>query len=539
MLGGAPTTGFFVKSRFFRYDLQAFAVVASLAFSWCAYLADPLLNPDGILYLRAAEAFLSDGVEGAFGLYEWPAFSIAVGVLHQFSGISLPIAAHALNAVLVSVLVVAFISLCREAGADRLTQALAAVVILVHPELNEDRNLVIRDFGFWAFSLLSLLALMRYAGRKRLRDALLWSVAVLLAFALRSEALLLALTGPLALFASEESWRRRFLTYLKFNSIFVALTLLAVACLVAVPGFVERFAATSLVLKWSHPLLEMKGEVWQAAQNVNAVLLTEYSDEFGLLFLLTGLTAMLVAKLLATLGVPSIAVLAYGFWKLRLKLPARSKWPILSYAAACLVYLGAFILFHRFLQGRHPMLLAMLLMLPVPFFLGQIYSKAKVLHRQGAFSLAFALVLGVCLVDGFISFGHSKDYLVDALAWVETQAGGNEAIRTNSQEIAYHSGHPVHWDQVMQFERNGVSAIATLTDPVGYWVVEVDHDEPELEAALGKKVERGELLELSRFGNSRGDRVIVYRDARVSPSSAAVTFPSWGVAEERAAGPVG
>ena len=495
-----------------RHALPVFAVLLSLIFSWWAHLTEPLLNNDGILYLRTAEAFVSGGVEDAFNLYEWPWYSIAIGLLHELVGVSLPLVAHAFNAALFGLMLVGFMSLCREAGADRLTVAFAALVVLAHPELNEYRNFVIRDFGFWAFGLLSLLALMRYVRRGRLGDVLLWSGAVLAAFAFRTEALALALAGPLSLWMSQEPCRRRLAAYLRLNVVMLVLICCGAALFIAYPELLQRLTASAIYQKWSHPLLEMQSGIWRPTEETAATMLNEYADDFPMLFLLTSLAVILVTELLSALGLPLAAILAYGFWRLRPSLAARSKGPILLYAGACLLYLGAFIVFHRFLQGRHPMLLALLLMLPAPFFLRQIYEKAQAAQRQKVCLAALAVVVGICLVDGFVSFGHSKRYLNDALAWMQANAGASEAIHTNNQKIAFHSGRPVDWDQVLLFEKQGEGAINALTKPVGYWLVEVDHDDPALESAFNKEVQQGELLELSRFANKRGDRLIIYRN---------------------------
>lgn len=504
---------------FLRHDVAAFSAILSLAFSVCAHLADPLLNADGILYLRTAQAFLTDGVAGAFGLYEWPWYSIAIGLLHKLCGISLHLAAQTINAALVSLMVVAFLSLCREAGGDRMTLIFAAMLVLAHSGLNEYRNFVVRDFGFWAFSLLSLLALMRCVHRERHKDVLLWSGFVLAAFSFRTEALLLALLGPFSAFASHAPWKRRCIAYLKLNWVILALIFLGTASLLIYPDILERIAAASVYQKWAYHLLEMKNEIVRSLAELSAAMFNEHGEDFHLLFLLSGLAAIVVAEFLAALGAPVAAVLAYGFWKLRLSAPMHIRWPILLYAAASLVYLSGFVLFYRFLQGRHPMLLALLAMLPAPFFLRQIHSKAIHLNRQRVFFFALAIVLGASLVDGFVSFGHSKRHLLEALAWMEENAGGNKAVRTNSQNLAFHSGRSVDWDEVLLFEREGERAIEALENSDGYWLVEVRHDEPELEAALSKKAKGGDLLELSRFANSRGDRVIVYREAE-SDSSA-------------------
>ena len=502
-----------MNSPFFRHDILAVSVILSLAFSTGAHLADPLLNDDGILYLRTAQAFLTDGVAGAFGLYEWPWHSIAIGLLHQFSNIPLPLAAHVLNAALASLMVVGFLSLCREAGGDRVTLVFAAMLILAHPELNEYRSFVIRDFGFWAFSLCSLLALMRYAQSGHHKDILLWSGCILAAFLFRTEALFLALAGPLSLFASKAPWRQRFAAYLKLNALLLALIPVGAVCLLAYPDILDRFAATSVYQKWVYPLLQVKNELWRSSAALGEIMLNEQAEDLHLLFLLASLAAIVVAELLFALSLPAAAILGYGLWKLRLSPPPHIRWPILFYAAASLVYLSAFVLFHRFLQGRHPMLLALLIMLPAPLFLRQIYSKAIQLNRQKAFLFVLAIVLSAALVDGFVSFGHSKRHLVDALAWMETNAGANAAVRTNSQKLAFHSGRPVDWDEVLLFEKKGEEAIAALAATGAYWLVEVNHDEPALQAALRKKVKSGGLLELSRFANSRGDSVIVYREA--------------------------
>ena len=216
--------------RIFRHDVEAAGFVLSLMLSCWAYLANPLVNPDGVLYLRAAEAYLAGGVEAAFGLFEWPCYPIAIGLLRQASGLPLTGSAQVLDALLVGLLVVGFVSWCRAAGGGRRTALFAAALVLTHPGLNEYRNFVIRDFGFWAFGLCSLTALARYAATFRWREAALWSGCLFAAALFRSEALLLALAGPLALLAPGAPWRQRLARYLKLNSILLALAFLARPC---------------------------------------------------------------------------------------------------------------------------------------------------------------------------------------------------------------------------------------------------------------------------------------------------------------------
>ena len=497
--------------RIFRHDVEAAGFVLSLMLSCWAYLANPLVNPDGVLYLRAAEAYLAGGVEAAFGLFEWPCYPIAIGLLRQASGLPLTGSAQVLDALLVGLLVVGFVSWCRAAGGGRRTALFAAALVLTHPGLNEYRNFVIRDFGFWAFGLCSLTALARYAATFRWREAALWSGCLFAAALFRSEALLLALAGPLALLAPGAPWRQRLARYLKLNSILLALAFLGAALLLACPEFWERLAATAFYQQRADLFSGLAAEIGQAAQRLNAAVLTRHSDEYGLLFLLAGLAAMLIAKLLSVLGLPHAALLLYGGWKLRLNLASHCRWPLGLYLLASLIPLVAFLLFYRFLQGRYPMMLALLLMLPAPFFLAQLHGQAKRMGRQKIFACAFALAMALCLIDGLVSFGHSKRYLADALEWVEANTQAHEPIHANSQPLAYHSGRPVDWAQVALFAASGAGALELLAGPVSYWLVELGHDDQALALALGEKARRGELAELARFANARGDLAIVYR----------------------------
>ena len=499
-----------MRKPIFRHDVEAASFVLSLIFTCWAYLADPLVNPDGILYLRAAQAFASDGIQGALALFEWSFYPAAIGLLHQASGLPLIGAALLLNALLTGLLAAGFVCLCREAGGGRTTALFAAALLLAHPALNEYRNFVIRDFGFWAFGLWSLIALARYVARFRWRDALLWNGALLAAALFRSEALLLALAGPLALLVSGAPWRQRLGRYLKLNSILLALALLCAAWLLAYPEFWERLAGSAFYRQRAELFSGLIAEIGRAAQSLSDLILTQHSDEYGLLFLFAGLAAMLIAKLLSALGIAQVSLLLYGCWKLRPNLAPHCRWPWGLYLLASLIPLLAFLLFYRFLQGRHPMMLALLLMLPAPFFLEQLQRRAKQAGRQRLFAGAFALAMALCLIDGFVSFGHSKAYLANALQWVSAHTEAHERIQANSPTLAYHSGRPMDWEQVALFESQGAEALNLLTAPARYWLVELGQDDQTLASALDAKVRRGELQELARFANARGDRVIIY-----------------------------
>ena len=69
-------------------DLRWVFGVSVLLSLWLIYI-DPLVNRDGIIYLRAAEAYLQDGFAASHAIFGRPLLSITMGVLHQLTGLSL------------------------------------------------------------------------------------------------------------------------------------------------------------------------------------------------------------------------------------------------------------------------------------------------------------------------------------------------------------------------------------------------------------------------------------------------------------------
>ena len=67
---------------------------------------DPVPNPDGVVYLLAAQAWLDDGYGGAAAIYPLPVYSILIASVHAVSGLGLLTSAHCLDAVLIAASIV-------------------------------------------------------------------------------------------------------------------------------------------------------------------------------------------------------------------------------------------------------------------------------------------------------------------------------------------------------------------------------------------------------------------------------------------------
>ena len=142
----------------------AIACISILISAWLIH-NDPLINRDGITYLRTAEAYLNHGLIAAIQLFDRPFLSVISGELHRATSLSLAISAQLVVTSLYVTLCLAFVSTIGLLGGDRRTQIIAALIVLSHPVINGYRSDIMRDPGYWAMGVLAFRQLLRPPNR--------------------------------------------------------------------------------------------------------------------------------------------------------------------------------------------------------------------------------------------------------------------------------------------------------------------------------------------------------------------------------------
>jgi hypothetical protein len=444
-----------MKRQWRDLDIRLWAVIASLLLSLLHALLNPIPNPDAFEYVRTAEIFLNEGLAAAYAYQPSATYPVLFGALHQLTGLDLFAAAQVINGLLFAVLVYAFISLAREIRASERVTLLAAITVLIFPQLNEYRYYLIRDIGFIALLLLGMLFLIRYGKRQYWQDAALFVVSTAAAVLFRSEALVYLPLAPLALLWNRElTMRARVLALVKIEALCVALGILGVLALLLVDmdvlQLVQRAAAVYL------PFVQ---DAWTALSAASSPLSTavfgeyaaDFSGQYIVLFMTAGLAAILVLKLISGFGVPALLVLAYGLRQRSGELGSPVMRVVLTYALIAFIILLGFLMLTRFMSTRYTLLFCTLLMLMVPLVVDSALAQA----RTDAATRVMRGVLGFlalfCVIDAHISFGDSKDFLQQASTWLKVNTEENALVITNSNYVAYHSGRVEEYDKVGRY----------------------------------------------------------------------------------------
>ena len=485
------------------------AMFLSCIFSAFVILQNPLLNDDAYGYLHAAEAFNVNGARAVLEAYNWPHYSILIALVDRVLPGSLLVAAHTFNTALYALLTWVFIELVGELRDTRRAERFAAACILGFPLINEMRYFLIRDIGFWAFALLSLVLLLRYRRNGELHLALGWCCALCAAAVFRLEALLLLVLAPLSLlFQGSELTPGQGLRRLAHlcgvtaaASAFVALvSALASLNLIELIAYAYRYYLPRLAEFF--PLLT------RSATDVGAALFTPEnfpgSDNTLVAFLIVlfGDLLALLLNLVGALSVP-VVVLTLGYhWKYGpLPLPKGGSRILFTYVGVTVVTLLVFLSIMHFLTQRYATLLALLVMSLVPLMLDDLYTRATQQGQGKQFRAIFGAFYFYFMVDSLFSFGYSHQHIEDSIDWAREELPAGARMQTNNFAIAYHSGRVTNYDKTVR----EIGSVVATSAPGDYLLLEVDHDTP---ASLMDTY--SQLTSVTSFANERGDQVRVY-----------------------------
>lgn len=500
-----------------NYHYYLLAIIGSLIFSYLALSYQQPFNVDGIKYLNTATAFLHGGIHAAIDSYGWPFYSVLIAIVSKLSTLSLENSAFLLNAILNTLTILAFISLIKELGGNGRTQFFGALVILIYPFLNHDRDNILRDFGYYAFALLSLLYFIRFLRTPNWRFALMWGISALIATLFRIEGSVILLAAPLVILVIPKlSLLQRLRTLLKLNTVNILCGIGFLSWLI-----IKKQQMVGNLGRLTEPLFYLQKGFYIIGNNLHAktelLRQTIFSDNLVhpvTTFLLAGLAGVFVLSLLSTMGLFSL-ILTYHAFRYRL-IPAEKMvflgW--YTYLVLNIIIVCVFLLTQFFLSERYLVLLCLLLLLSTPFSLTTIYSnwsanKDCFTGKKWVFPLT-CIFLAAMLVNSLGHFGVSKTYIIQTGKWVADNTPQESRVFSNDAQLFYYC----HRDGEKNLTRN-ISDENMLVNlqkinlkNYNYLVLTIRHNQADIEHQLLDFLKTSPIKE---FYNNRGDKTLIIK----------------------------
>lgn len=477
--------------------LRILLAMLSLLLSAYVLISDDIINNDGILYIQMAEAFMQGGLAAMANLYDWPFFALLVAVISQLSGWHPETSAALLNALLFVVFTDALLLIAKQLVPNMRQLIIAALLILLFYSINDYRDFIIRDVGYWAFISLALLQFLNFVRDNRWQSALLWQFFGLIALLFRIEASIILLAMPLFLMFSQRQ-QPLLKSLLQLYSLLLAVSLLAFIILIAGVGWTAAFG------KLGNIAIYLDFASFQSGFNAHSRLIAEHilhpvaDDEAGRV-LFFGLTGMLAIELLLGLSAAYILILLLS-WKTRSPWFINTQSKVIGYFL--LINIGILVVFslHQYFVTSRYCVMAFvalfLLVLPrLTAFIDDI-----LLQRKRGLQVLVVLLLIYSLGD-VVYRSTSKAYIPQTAQWAAEQLPAGSKLLTSSEFAAYYVDKYAD-DNLQITHRQALKAYLKFD----YLLVVEKRGNQKLQKQLaGMSVEA-----LSSHENKRGDKATVY-----------------------------
>ncbi len=497
-------------------DIRIPAVLISLLLSlWAIYFSD-IINNDGIVYVATAGRILQGDWNGAYQLYDWPVYSWLIALLSKGSGFSLEASAQLLDAALLAALAFTFLTLVRDFGADRKTLLIAAFVILSHPYINDSREEIIRDHGYWALYLASVLFLFRYYRNPGWKFAVAWGMTITAATLFRIEGLVFLFLLPMVfLVTPRRKAAPRAALFLQANTVLLILGALLLALSLLQPDFFASWAGrlhepgNHLNMLWSG----LATDLHQKADVVRYNVLTPWSDDYALPVIYAALIIIIADKIIRTLT-PLYCLLPF-IPKLRARFnpPAGSVVILVWLVILNISVVTVFLIREFFISSRYIVPLVLTVLTMTPFVLASLHDQWIARRNLSpAWKGAFPVVLVVLIFmagDGLITTkGSPRTYLRQAGEWIQENIPADAGLFTNNQMIRYYSGRPIMERDPTNKKSNFDWLLGNEWKRSPYLAIDINRHAPPEDV---KRVESLRARVLKTFRNARNERVVILK----------------------------
>lgn len=477
---------------FSRYPVRV-TFFSSIALSLLAILGVVTIGRDAAFYLNIAQQASEQGLGVAQQHFHWPGFILLVAVTHNILGLSLELSAHLWTTLFMAGLCALLVDVVRR----RSPQATwwAVLVVLAMPAFNQFRGEILREFGFWFFSVLTLWLALRWQDAGGWLRAFALPLAIAGAALFRLEAVLFF--AALVLWQFPALWRRD--TRARAMQLYAALGFLMLCGIagLAFLVFALNFPATRFIYYADliSPLHLLEAFNTFSTQLADSMTYKYSRDEAGQIIFF-GLLAVIVIQFFSLNGIFSAAFLA---------LPSRqqlreafSGFALFSWSAFLyFVVLMIFFVQEQFINARYASFLNLLLVPVVAVLMADLAGRWP---RLGRAIVVLALLL---MITNVVSFGAKKTHYLEAGEWIAQNVEKTASVYYGDGRIAYYAGRGYPYPTPL------LDAMAK-PQAFDYFLVEADGDEPWLLEWLAQN----ELEVLERFANRKKDTVLVIAHKR-------------------------
>ncbi|PKO47685.1 MAG: hypothetical protein CVU29_02250 [Betaproteobacteria bacterium HGW-Betaproteobacteria-22] len=478
------------------------------------YIQHGWINDDSTLYFEVAKRFSAGEWRQGFELYSWSFYPLIIAALHQVSNVNLHVSAQILAVGFYCITAFSLSKLIQLAGGDKLAILCGNLLLFSSTYITGDVfAMLLRDQGFWAFFLVSLVFFIRYTRDCRLQDALLWQASIIVATLFRVEGIAYAFFLPIILLAQSATFKTRLVHLIKINLLHLSLIIVLI-----IAFFLENSLNASHLGRLNEIIslfsVDDSGVINPSFAQKSAIygkeVLGKFLDGYASLGLTITLISVVAIKCFKVAGgLTSLLIIAARGRLFTLPKPDAQK--VLLAACAIAILNAAVIISRSFvLSSRYVIAFGFLMMIFAALYGASVIRAAQHKQTRTKWQLILILLSVVLISAGLIKNLANKradyNYEQQAVAWAKQYSNDHDMIYYDNARLRYYAGAP--WAG-----REGDTHIPALLEkmksepkPYTCLLLRAEADEPE---KLNQMLSIPEYREIKRFTNKSGNRVLV------------------------------
>jgi len=372
--------------------------------------------------------------------------------------------------------------------------------------------MVLRDHGFLAAHVWSVVFLLRFSVSNRWPDAWAWGVVATIATLFRIEGVIYLSLLPLALLLrGQHDWRQNLAALVKANTLLITSAILLGGALLLLPNF-----DTQRLGRLQDPLAVSQTVIYQFTHGLNekadlyvSSVLGPYLDDYGMPGLLLTLAYVVISKSATAVGWPQLLLAAYSRRRRRDTTTNPQHTYLLGWLFAIGLINAVFIILSTFvLPKRYLQPLGLVMLVFAAFGAAALVVKWRQGNSRKWLLPALAALLGLQLALNLWPTNPRNRFEQDAAGWINAHAPAGSRVYYDYKRVRFYvngdssSREEVPWAEIERLISSGEIG------QYDYLLVHVSRKEREHQEFMSDRLGAPPV---AVFENTRGKRVLIYR----------------------------
>lgn len=423
-------------------QLQFWVVfIAILIAAQVQYIQHGWINPDSVLYLEAGKLFSNGEWQAGFDVFNWPFYALCIALVNSITHLGVHASAQILNVLFFAIATYSYIQIIQLAGGKQ-KQIIAGALIWLSAQymIGGVLEMLMRDEGFWAFFLLSIVFFIQFYQQHKFKDALIWQTCIIIATLFRIEAILYLLFLPfILLLQTGFNTKQKCKHLLATHAINIALAVIIILVFTFNDNLSTKLIGRLNEVFTTNLWQQFTKQLTEKSSIMSSQVLGQFLDEFALQGLLMTFLYVIFVKTISATGLVNVIISGLAIKKNKqLMQPAPFK-VLCATAMIALINMALIITKVFVLSGRYVLALSFILMIFSAFYFSELLFNDNQNKKQKWLAIALVLFMLGSVIKNILPKQQGYNYEQEAVTWLSKYNNRNQSVFYQDARLRYYA----------------------------------------------------------------------------------------------------